>query len=98
MVKLGCSFSGKLGKDCGAQDGATADSIPLIGPLDVSQLQPSFSDQVRGLPQPTPGAHRYGVRFTWTRPPVPTAVWPGLVTAASPAHLPRPPALGLSLW
>ncbi|KAF6316959.1 calcyon neuron specific vesicular protein [Rhinolophus ferrumequinum] len=46
MVKLGCSFSGKLGKDPGDQDGATTDSVPLISPLDVSQLQPPFSDQV----------------------------------------------------
>lgn len=46
MVKLGWSFSGKLGKDAGAQDGAAMDSVPLISPLDVSQLQPSFSDQV----------------------------------------------------
>lgn len=46
MVKLGWSFSGKLGKDIGAQDGAAMDSVPLISPLDVSQLQPSFPDQV----------------------------------------------------
>ncbi|KAM5241159.1 neuron-specific vesicular protein calcyon isoform 1-T3 [Hipposideros larvatus] len=46
MVKLGCSFSGKMGKDPGGQDGAAADSAPLISPLDVSQLQPPFSDQV----------------------------------------------------
>ncbi|KAM5320657.1 neuron-specific vesicular protein calcyon isoform 1-T7 [Glossophaga mutica] len=46
MVKLGWSFSGKLGKDVGAQDGAAMDSVPLISPLDVSQLQPSFPDQV----------------------------------------------------
>ncbi|XP_045147107.1 neuron-specific vesicular protein calcyon isoform X1 [Echinops telfairi] len=44
MVKLGCSFSGKVGK--GPGDGAATDSVPLISPLDVSQLQPSFSDQV----------------------------------------------------
>ncbi|XP_021069674.1 neuron-specific vesicular protein calcyon [Mus pahari] len=46
MVKLGCSFSGKPGKETGDQDGATMDSVPLISPLDVTQLQPSFSDQV----------------------------------------------------
>ncbi|XP_076982565.1 neuron-specific vesicular protein calcyon [Tamandua tetradactyla] len=46
MVKLGCSFSGKPGKDPGDQDGAAADSVPLISPLDVSQLQPPFPDQV----------------------------------------------------
>ncbi|XP_033617216.1 neuron-specific vesicular protein calcyon isoform X2 [Fukomys damarensis] len=46
MVKLGCSFSGKPGKDPGDQDGASADSVPLISPLDVSQLQPPFPDQV----------------------------------------------------
>lgn len=47
MVKLNCSFSGKTGSG----DGATMDSVPLISPLDVSQLQPAFSDQVRGLGQ-----------------------------------------------
>nr|XP_045007107.1 neuron-specific vesicular protein calcyon isoform X2 [Jaculus jaculus] len=46
MVKLGCSFSGKPGKDPGDQDGASTDSVPLISPLDVSQLQPPFPDQV----------------------------------------------------
>ncbi|XP_045424717.1 neuron-specific vesicular protein calcyon [Lemur catta] len=46
MVKLGCSFSGKPGKDPGDQDGAGTDSVPLISPLDVSQLQPPFPDQV----------------------------------------------------
>ncbi|XP_028643009.1 neuron-specific vesicular protein calcyon [Grammomys surdaster] len=46
MVKLGCSFSGKPGKETGDQDGVAMDSVPLISPLDVSQLQPSFSDQV----------------------------------------------------
>uniref|UniRef100_A0A8C5V101 Calcyon neuron specific vesicular protein n=2 Tax=Microcebus murinus TaxID=30608 RepID=A0A8C5V101_MICMU len=46
MVKLGCSFSGKPGKDPGDQDGAGPDSVPLISPLDVSQLQPPFPDQV----------------------------------------------------
>ncbi|XP_004625773.1 neuron-specific vesicular protein calcyon [Octodon degus] len=46
MVKLGCSFSGKPGKDSGDQDGTSADSVPLISPLDVSQLQPPFPDQV----------------------------------------------------
>ncbi|XP_073934110.1 neuron-specific vesicular protein calcyon isoform X2 [Castor canadensis] len=46
MVKLGCSFSGKPGKDPGDQDGAAMDSVPLISPLDVSQLQPPFADQV----------------------------------------------------
>ncbi|XP_062957575.1 neuron-specific vesicular protein calcyon [Cynocephalus volans] len=46
MVKLGCSFSGKLGEDPGDQDGTALDSIPLISPLDVSQLQPPFPDQV----------------------------------------------------
>lgn len=51
MVKLGCSFSGKPGKDPGDQDGATTDSVPLISPLDVSQLQPPFPDQVRSLGQ-----------------------------------------------
>lgn len=51
MVKLGFSFSGKLGRDPGYLDTATMDSVPLISPLDVSQLQPPFSDQVRGLGQ-----------------------------------------------
>ncbi|XP_007935061.1 neuron-specific vesicular protein calcyon [Orycteropus afer afer] len=46
MVKLGCSFSGKPGKDPGDQDGVGTDSVPLISPLDVSQLQPPFPDQV----------------------------------------------------
>ncbi|KAH0508133.1 Neuron-specific vesicular protein calcyon [Microtus ochrogaster] len=46
MVKLGCSFSGKSGKEMGGHEGAAMDSVPLISPLDVSQLQPSFSDQV----------------------------------------------------
>ncbi|KAM5271871.1 neuron-specific vesicular protein calcyon [Ctenodactylus gundi] len=46
MVKLGCSFSGKPGKDPGDQGGASTDSVPLISPLDVSQLQPPFADQV----------------------------------------------------
>ncbi|XP_069867572.1 neuron-specific vesicular protein calcyon isoform X3 [Dipodomys merriami] len=45
MVKLGCSFSGKPGKDPGDQGGAAMDSVPLISPLDVSQLQPPFADQ-----------------------------------------------------
>jgi hypothetical protein len=49
MVKLGCSFSGKPGKDPGDQDGAAMDSVPLISPLDVSQLQPPFADQVSSL-------------------------------------------------
>lgn len=49
MVKLGCSFSGKPGKETGDQDGAAMDSVPLISPLDVSQLQPSFPDQVSSL-------------------------------------------------
>lgn len=47
MVKLGCSFSGKPGKELGDLDGAAVDSVPLISPLDVSQLQPSFPEQVR---------------------------------------------------
>ncbi|XP_016061847.1 PREDICTED: neuron-specific vesicular protein calcyon [Miniopterus natalensis] len=46
MVKLGFSFSGKLGRDPGYLDTATMDSVPLISPLDVSQLQPPFSDQM----------------------------------------------------
>uniref|UniRef100_G3UD24 Calcyon neuron specific vesicular protein n=1 Tax=Loxodonta africana TaxID=9785 RepID=G3UD24_LOXAF len=46
MVKLGCSFSGKPDKDPGEQDGAATDCVPLISPLDVSQLQPPFPDQV----------------------------------------------------
>ncbi|KAI2557725.1 calcyon neuron specific vesicular protein [Homo sapiens] len=46
MVKLGCSFSGKPGKDPGDQDGAAMDSVPLISPLDISQLQPPLPDQV----------------------------------------------------
>ncbi|XP_069867571.1 neuron-specific vesicular protein calcyon isoform X2 [Dipodomys merriami] len=46
MVKLGCSFSGKPGKDPGDQGGAAMDSVPLISPLDVSQLQPPFADQL----------------------------------------------------
>uniref|UniRef100_A0A4X1V689 Calcyon neuron specific vesicular protein n=1 Tax=Sus scrofa TaxID=9823 RepID=A0A4X1V689_PIG len=45
MVRLSCSF-GKSSKDSGDLDGAAMDSVPLISPLDVSQLQPSFSDQV----------------------------------------------------
>nr|KAF6322102.1 calcyon neuron specific vesicular protein [Pipistrellus kuhlii] len=45
MVKLGFSF-GKFGRDYGYQDGVTMDSVPLISPLDVSQLQPPYSDQV----------------------------------------------------
>lgn len=49
MVRLGCSFSGKSAKDPGDHDGAATDSVPLISPLDVSQLQPPFSDQV-GVP------------------------------------------------
>lgn len=49
MVKLGCSFSGKPGKDPGDQDGSSMDSVPLISPLDVSQLQPPFPDQVSNL-------------------------------------------------
>lgn len=49
MVKLGCSFSGKSGKEMGGHEGAAMDSVPLISPLDVSQLQPSFSDQVSSL-------------------------------------------------
>ncbi|KAK2099360.1 hypothetical protein P7K49_024811 [Saguinus oedipus] len=46
MVKLGCSFSGKPGKDPGDQDAAATDSVPLISPLDVSQLQPPLPEQV----------------------------------------------------
>uniref|UniRef100_A0A2K5DU40 Calcyon neuron specific vesicular protein n=1 Tax=Aotus nancymaae TaxID=37293 RepID=A0A2K5DU40_AOTNA len=46
MVKLGCSFSGKPGKDPGDQDAAAMDSVPLISPLDVSQLQPPLPEQV----------------------------------------------------
>lgn len=57
MVRLSCSF-GKSSKDSGDLDGAAMDSVPLISPLDVSQLQPSFSDQVRGLP---------GDRGLWVR-------------------------------
>ncbi|XP_012590272.1 PREDICTED: neuron-specific vesicular protein calcyon [Condylura cristata] len=49
MVKLGCGFSGKPGKGAGGQDGVATDSVPLISPLDVSQLQPPFADQVRDL-------------------------------------------------
>lgn len=50
MVKLGFSF-GKFGRDYGYQDGVAMDSVPLISPLDVSQLQPPYSDQVSGLGQ-----------------------------------------------
>lgn len=64
MVKLNCSFSGKTGSG----DGGTMDSVPLISPLDVSQLQPSFADQVRAPSQPAletedggPGSFRYGL-------------------------------------
>ena len=64
MVKLNCSFSGKTGSG----DGGTMDSVPLISPLDVSQLQPSFADQVRGPSQPAletkdggPGSFTYGL-------------------------------------
>lgn len=46
----------------------TMDSVPLISPLDVSQLQPSFTDQVRVLPSlplrqrtEEPGSFRYGL-------------------------------------
>ncbi|XP_021563149.1 neuron-specific vesicular protein calcyon, partial [Carlito syrichta] len=46
MVKLGCSFSVKPGKEPGIQVGAAMDGVPLISPLDVSQLQPPFTDQV----------------------------------------------------
>ncbi|XP_064218974.1 neuron-specific vesicular protein calcyon-like [Aotus nancymaae] len=46
MVKLGCSFSGKPGKDPGDQDAAAMDSVPLISPLDVSQLQLPLPEQV----------------------------------------------------
>ncbi|XP_066096243.1 neuron-specific vesicular protein calcyon [Saccopteryx bilineata] len=46
MVRLGCNFYGKSGKDLVYEDGVTMDSVPLISPLDVSQLQPPFSDQV----------------------------------------------------
>lgn len=60
MVKLGCSFSGKSGKDPGDQDEATTDSVPLISPLDVSQLQPPFSDQVGRPPLPALGTKGYG--------------------------------------
>ena len=51
MVKLSCSFSGKSGKEMRGHEGAAMDSVPLISPLDVSQLQPSFSDQVSSLRQ-----------------------------------------------
>lgn len=61
MVKLGCSFSGKSGKDPGDRDGAATDSVPLISPLDVSQLQPPFSDQVGGPSLPALGTKGYGV-------------------------------------
>uniref|UniRef100_A0A2K5DNY8 Calcyon neuron specific vesicular protein n=1 Tax=Aotus nancymaae TaxID=37293 RepID=A0A2K5DNY8_AOTNA len=46
MVKLGCSFSGKPGKDPGDQDAAAMDSVPLISLLDVSQLQLPLPEQV----------------------------------------------------
>lgn len=41
----------------------TTDSVPLISPLDVSQLQPPFSDQVSGLFHPALGTKEYGVSF-----------------------------------
>lgn len=75
MVKLGCSFSGKPGKDPGEQDGVTTDSVPLISPLDVSQLQPPFPEQVRGLgqrggpSQPSGRTEGCAVRFIWLWPP-----------------------------
>lgn len=76
MVKLGCSFSGKPGKDPGDQDGATTDSVPLISPLDVSQLQPPFPDQVsawasmKGSSQSALGIEGSRVSFIymWTPP------------------------------
>lgn len=46
MVKLGCSFSGKPGKGPGDLDGTFLDSVPLISPLDVSQLQPPFCEHM----------------------------------------------------
>lgn len=58
MVRLGCSFSGKSAKDPGDHDGAATDSVPLISPLDVSQLQPPFSDQVGGPFSACPGNKR----------------------------------------
>ncbi|OBS72670.1 hypothetical protein A6R68_12748 [Neotoma lepida] len=87
MVKLGCSFSGKAGKETGGQDGAAMDSVPLISPLDVTQLQPSFSDQVviktqteyqlTSLDQPKKFADLEGQRLNCSHPEegrrVPTA-------------------------
>lgn len=62
MVKLGFSF-GKFGRDLGYQDGVTMDSVPLISPLDVSQLQPPYSDQVSGLGQwGDPSQHALGTK------------------------------------
>ncbi|XP_061625378.1 calcyon neuron-specific vesicular protein [Phyllopteryx taeniolatus] len=44
MVKLGTSLSDKMEKQPSADDGF--DNIPLITPLEVSQLQRSFADKV----------------------------------------------------
>nr|XP_020474063.1 neuron-specific protein family member 1-like isoform X1 [Monopterus albus] len=44
MVKLGSNLSDKLEKQPSADDGF--DNIPLITPLEVSQLQQSFADKV----------------------------------------------------
>ncbi|KAK5866204.1 hypothetical protein PBY51_020413 [Eleginops maclovinus] len=44
MVKLGSNLSDKLEKQPSADDGF--DNIPLITPLEVSQLQQSYADRV----------------------------------------------------
>uniref|UniRef100_A0A1A7YIK9 Calcyon neuron-specific vesicular protein n=1 Tax=Iconisemion striatum TaxID=60296 RepID=A0A1A7YIK9_9TELE len=44
MVKLGSNLSDKVEKQASADDGF--DNIPLITPLEVSQLQQPFSDKV----------------------------------------------------
>nr|XP_057938502.1 calcyon neuron-specific vesicular protein [Doryrhamphus excisus]XP_057938512.1 calcyon neuron-specific vesicular protein [Doryrhamphus excisus]XP_057938521.1 calcyon neuron-specific vesicular protein [Doryrhamphus excisus]XP_057938527.1 calcyon neuron-specific vesicular protein [Doryrhamphus excisus] len=44
MVKLGSNLSDKMEKQPSADDGF--DNIPLITPLEVSQLQQSFADKV----------------------------------------------------
>ncbi|MEQ2158465.1 hypothetical protein GOODEAATRI_012593 [Goodea atripinnis] len=47
MVKLGSNLSDKLEKQQSADDGF--DNIPLITPLEVSQLQQPLADKITGL-------------------------------------------------
>lgn len=44
MVKLGSNLSDKLEKQQSAEDGF--DNVPLITPLEVSQLQQKFAEKV----------------------------------------------------